>query len=654
MNNMLGGVLRQKEKRTDIIALICIALLFAVIFLALPYGIGIVDESFYYATAQRVIQGDRLLVDEWQVSQLFSLLLIIPVRIYELIFGSTDGIILGMRYLYVTCEFVLGVYLWKKLKQYGYPALFFVLAICSFGPMYTFSYYNVAVNGTALICAVLFSAESRPKRYQLFFSGIVAAVVVLAEPLLALLYFVFTLLVFFFYIKRKKSKNASNAHFLFDPSSWAYLTLGILLIAIPFFLYYLSSLNWDLKPLFENIVGIASDSGHELSAFNFLYPFAKIYYYASHLTGPVFTVLAVLTVLAACVVKIRKIEDRRVKAFLFFFASGLYCLTYLYSFFFFFNKSVRSFLYHYNFRGYSVPIMFLGLICILLSDHVRPVFYGFWYAGFLVSYLEDVNSQTGYGSSGIICLLPSSILFFELFRRFLKPGEAPALSEDNASGSKKQAARGTKEQKAFPAAISHFLMEGKWKKAAAMTLCACVIGVSVFWVGENLYVRTLSPCYERWEIQRSAWQPVDVKISKGPLRGILTTETIADNYNAQMEDMAYLMDKGSGNLYVTEFCPLPYIYTNFPMGIYSSCYVEEDIPARPLLYWKLHPDRVPAYIYVPFCSASYYPVDEGTVDETFERLDRFFDYSKEEGKGGFIVYIKGVRTLDGTPEAYQS
>lgn len=83
MNNMLGGVLRQKEKRTDIIALICIALLFAVMFLALPYGIGIVDESFYYATAQRVIQGDRLLVDEWQVSQLFSLLLIIPVRIYE-------------------------------------------------------------------------------------------------------------------------------------------------------------------------------------------------------------------------------------------------------------------------------------------------------------------------------------------------------------------------------------------------------------------------------------------------------------------------------------------------------------------------------------------------------------------------------------------
>jgi len=96
----------------------------------------------------------------------------------------------------------LGVYLWKKLKQYGYPALFFVLAICSFGPMYTFSYYNVAVNGTALICTVLFSAEARPKRYQLVFSGIVAAVVVLAEPLLALLYFVFTLLVFFFPFSR--------------------------------------------------------------------------------------------------------------------------------------------------------------------------------------------------------------------------------------------------------------------------------------------------------------------------------------------------------------------------------------------------------------------------------------------------------------------
>ena len=67
MNNMPGGTLRQKEKRTDIIAMICIALLFAVMLLALPYGIGIVNEPFYYATAQRVMQGDRLLVDEWQV-----------------------------------------------------------------------------------------------------------------------------------------------------------------------------------------------------------------------------------------------------------------------------------------------------------------------------------------------------------------------------------------------------------------------------------------------------------------------------------------------------------------------------------------------------------------------------------------------------------
>ena len=647
MNNIPGGSLKKKEKRTEIIALICLALLFAVMLLALPYGIGIVNEPFYYATAQRVMQGDRLLVDEWQISQLFSLLLIIPVKIYELIFGSTDGLILGMRYLYVACEFVLGVYLWEKLKKYGYFALFFVLAVCSFGPMYSFSYYSVAVNGTALICALLFSSDTRPAKYQLVFAGIVAAVVVLAEPLLALLYFALTLLVFIFCIKRKKNKNVSNTHFLFNLSSWCCLTLGILLIAIPFFLYYLSSLNWDLKPLFENMVGITSDSDHGISILNLLYPLAKIYY-ATQLTGPVLTVLAVLTVVAACIVKIRKMEDRRIKAFLFFFASGLYCLTYLYSLFFFFLAGGRSFLYHYNFRGYSIPIMFLGLICLLLSDHVKPICSAFWIAGFSVSFLQDVNSQTGYGSSGIVCLLPSSILFFDLFRHFYQSIKASA-----ASMNKEQAEADKDGSHAFPAAIRRLFNVRIIRKYVAIALCACVSGISVFWVGENLCVRTLLPRYERWEMQKSSWQPIDVKLSKGPLRGILTTREIADNYNAQIEDMTYLMEQGSGNLYVTLFCPIPYLYTNFPMGTYSSCYVEEDIPARALLYWELHPDRIPDYIYVPFCSGTYYPVDEGTVDETFERIDRFFDCRKEKGKGGFIIYIEGVRTLDGTPEAYQ-
>ena len=622
-------------------------------FLALPYGIGMVDESSYYVITQRILQGDRLLVDEWQVSQLFSLLLIIPMKLHVLLFGSTNGLILSMRYLYVACEFVLGIYLWEKLKRYGYCALFFLLAVCSFGPMHSFSYYNVTVNGTVLICAVLFASGDRLKRYQLIFAGVVAAVIVIAEPLLALLYFIFTFLVLIFFVKQKKRKTASDVFFLFHPSAWGWLTLGILLIAAPFLLYYLSSLHWDLKPLFDNFAGLASDSDHELYIENLLYPLAKIYY-GTQLTGPVITVLAVLTVVAACVVKIGKIENLKIKEYLFFIASSLYCLSYLYTLYVFFFTEKITFLYHYNFRGYSVPVMFLGLVCLLLSDQVKPTISAFFGLGILTSYLVDVNSQTGYGSSGIVCLLPSSILFFELFRQFFKSVEIPSSFSHGDSGNKKKSKSKNEGNHAPRTAAQRRFNGVTAKKYAAITLCVCVVGLSVFFVGANLYIRTLVPRYERWEMSKSAWQPMNEKISEGPLRGIRTTEEIAENYQKQIEDMKYLMEKESGNLYVPMFCPIPYLYTNFPMGIYSSRYVEEDLPARALLYWNLHPDRVPAYIYVPFCSGTYYPVDEGTVEETFERLDRFFDYRKEEGKGGFIVYIEGVRTLDGTPEAYPS
>ena len=52
------------------------------------YGFAEADEAFYPTIAYRLTQGDRLLVDEWHMSQLSSVLLYLPVLLFTRLTGS--------------------------------------------------------------------------------------------------------------------------------------------------------------------------------------------------------------------------------------------------------------------------------------------------------------------------------------------------------------------------------------------------------------------------------------------------------------------------------------------------------------------------------------------------------------------------------------
>ena len=57
---------------------------------------GAMDESMYLNVAHRLLQGDRLLIDEWHVSQFSAPRVYLPFRIYSSLRG-TEGIILFYR-----------------------------------------------------------------------------------------------------------------------------------------------------------------------------------------------------------------------------------------------------------------------------------------------------------------------------------------------------------------------------------------------------------------------------------------------------------------------------------------------------------------------------------------------------------------------------
>lgn len=63
------------------------------------YGFTNIDESFYLTIPYRLCQGDRLLLNEWHLSQLSGWILRFPMAAFLRINGGTEGICLSFRYL---------------------------------------------------------------------------------------------------------------------------------------------------------------------------------------------------------------------------------------------------------------------------------------------------------------------------------------------------------------------------------------------------------------------------------------------------------------------------------------------------------------------------------------------------------------------------
>ena len=106
----------QKVKGT-IIFLILLSLSVCLYLYRLKWGMADVDESFYLSIPFRMLQGDALLADEWNLSQLSAILQYPLLAIYLKIFKNTEGIIVAFRLLYVIFQTLVSVFTYLMLRK---------------------------------------------------------------------------------------------------------------------------------------------------------------------------------------------------------------------------------------------------------------------------------------------------------------------------------------------------------------------------------------------------------------------------------------------------------------------------------------------------------------------------------------------------------
>ena len=192
-----GGPMENRKASALRRALPAIVLLLAglaVLIWKAPYGMAIPDEALYLTIPYRLLQGDSLLVHEWHVTQLASLLLAPLLRLVLALRGTTQGVVLTFRRLYILFHSLTTLYLWLRLRRVSHAgALWAALLYLMYAPMNiaTLSYNTMGIGLLAIVFVTL--ALGGERAWEAVLCGLCFAGAVLCNPWYFLLYPVYVL-----------------------------------------------------------------------------------------------------------------------------------------------------------------------------------------------------------------------------------------------------------------------------------------------------------------------------------------------------------------------------------------------------------------------------------------------------------------------------
>ena len=156
-----------KNKKQNIWFLAGIAGIGLILFWRCFYSVNTTDEAYYIGTVYRLWFGDGMLCDEWNPTQQMCSFWLYPFYVlFRVVLGSNEGMILAFRLLYLVFQIFISVYLYRKLKHFGYVSflpVFFYLLSTAFN-INNLSYNTMANSALiALLVTLVMMEESKWK-----------------------------------------------------------------------------------------------------------------------------------------------------------------------------------------------------------------------------------------------------------------------------------------------------------------------------------------------------------------------------------------------------------------------------------------------------------------------------------------------------------
>ena len=539
-----------KKKWQDFlfIALMGGAAIFA--FWKLRYGFGGNDEPFYLTIPHRLTKGDALFIDEWNLSQMCSILILPFVWVYQLFAGSTDGIIIAARVFYVVVHGAASSLIYIKLRKYGYISVFASVFFFLYTPynIMACGYDSMGV-GLVTLSGILIATADYKKRLQIIFSGLALAGAVLCCPYLASAYFIYGICVLIYLLLKKKQFNFVLKSEMFAPRTFLYFTIGAGILAVIFILFTLPRAG--ISGFVENLPKMLNDPEHQSMPLG-----KKIYDYFNSIfrMQPHFK-YAIYSYCAMALVMLIDRKRRLHRSVFLIVTAATDIYTYI---------LIMPDLHSTTYNAIMLPLVFIGITSyVLCKNKPREFFAGVFCLGLIYSFcVHYTSNQYLYVISMAFATVNMASYVF--------------------------LAQLIKEMRETPDNITYAV----WIKRFSFVFVAFMIMLQgAFQIGSKAR-------HVFWDGEPST---LDTEITDGPAAGIITDMGKAQTYYDIYDDLSMYWNVNEDNLLILTEKTWTYLAADLPYGTFSAWLSGEKPNSIERLkdFYELNPAKKPRYIYVP-------------------------------------------------------
>lgn len=543
---------RKKDKQAvvDLCFMVLMIAAVAISIWKITLGFGGNDEAFYLTVAHRLGLSDTLFADEWHLSQMTGFLLMPFVWLYRMIVGSTQGIMLTFRVLYLIMHALVCVFAYKRLRKYGYVAAVGISLYFLYTPynIMALSYNTIALD-LLVLCSLLLSTSN--KNWQFVLSGVCLAGAVLCCPYLAVLYVLYALCVVLNLVLKKFgiSKLAVNSD-VFSVKRFLTFSIGVVALAVLFFIFILCTCG--IKAIFENLPLMLTDPEHPQIGF---FKKLKGYYNAIFLCHNRFKIVF-FTYLATALMMALDRNRKNHRAFYLIISAICTVVT-----LFMFYPTLTT----HTYNAIMMPMIFVGITSYILCEN-KPK--------------ELLLTLFATGIVYSLCITMSSNQYFYVI--------SMALSITNIA-SYIFLAQLLKEMKERKDEISY--------TNALRTTAIIVVAFAISLLACMQLESKIEHCF--WE---SSKENLTTKITTGPAKGLYTTSQNQALYESISQDLDYYENVEDGDILMLTERTWCYLKTeDMPYASFSAWISGENETALRRLeqYYEVNPDKVPDYIYIP-------------------------------------------------------
>ncbi len=531
------------------IALMAGGLIFA--FWKCVYGFGGNDEAFYLTVPQRFNMGDALIKDEWHLSQMSGFLLMPFVWLFTTITGSTQGIILAARVLYILFHTTVSVVIYSRIRKYGYVSVFASVLYFIFTPydIMAMSYNTMGLDFVTL-AGVIMGTASYKKKLPLIISGVAFAAAVLCCPYLAVAYILYGICVLIHtFIKNKDTKFILKSE-LFTGKTFLFFSIGIFALAAVFLIFALTRVS--IKEIIDYLPYLMTDPEHPQIALGtrFGMYFNSIYNCHSHFKIALFSYIAMMVIM---------IIDRKRK-----YHRSLYLIV---------TTAIVIFCYvlllpeltYATYNAIMFPLIFIGITSYILCENKpKPLFASLFVLGIIYSFAICFSSNQYFYVISMV-ITSSNIASYVFLAQLLREMKT---SQDNIE-------------------YAVWVKRGSFLFVAFMIFLQAAFQITV----------KAEHCF--WESGNTS--NLTAQIQNGPAKGIYTNVNNCNTYEQIYSDLQYYKSKPKDKILFLTAKTWCYLAVDFPYGTLSA-WISGENPSsveRLKTYYSVNPEEIPKYIYIP-------------------------------------------------------